>query len=158
MTALSLAGSGLILLASLLLAHSLTAAEKASLVQTEAYLALLRLIRGQIACYSRPFAEICRRIAPQTLAACGLGTAGDSLDGMLRQADLFLPAEAERIVREFAGELGRGYKTEQLAVCDAAIADLDAIAEAARRRLPEKLRLCRVCCVCGGLAVILLLI
>lgn len=158
MTALSLAGSGLVLLSSLLLAHSLVAVERARLAQIEAYLALLRLIRGQIACYSRSFSEICCRIAPEMLAACGFEGTGESLEAMLCRADLLLPDEAERVVRGFAGELGRGYKTEQLAVCDAAITDLDAIAESARRRLPEKLRLCRVCCICGGLAVILLLI
>jgi len=129
---------------------------RAGVVQTEAYAALVRLIRGQIACYSRPFGEISRRIPPPLRQACGLPVEGGTLEAMLGAAKLQLPADAERIVRAFAAELGKSYKAEQLAVCDAAAAELDAIAAALRRHLPEKLRLIRCACICGGLAVIFL--
>lgn len=155
-----LIGAGLILAASLALAHCLAAAARAGVAQTEAYLDLLRRIRRQIACYSRPFGEICRRLEPELLAACGLGETapGASFSAMLDGAALCLPAEAERVVRSFAGELGQGYLAEQLALCDAAVAELDAIAASSCRRLPEQLRLIRCACLCGGLAVILLLL
>lgn len=155
-----LVGAGLILAASLALAHRLKAAARDGVAQTEAYLDLLRRIRRQIACYSRPFGEICRRLEPELLAACGFGEGaqGDSFAAMLDGAALCLPAEAERVVRGFAREFGQGYLAEQLALCDNAVAELDAIAEAARRRLPERLKLIRCACLCGGLAVILLLL
>ena len=158
--AAKLIGAGLILAAALALAHMLAAAERASLAQTEAYHTLLRRVRQQIACYSRPFGEICRRLESDLLAACGLDgrSPGDDLSALLDTAALCLPPDAERVVRAFAEELGRGYLAEQLAVCDTAVAELDSIAAAARRRLPEQLRLIRCACLCGGLAVILLLL
>ena len=151
-------GAAWILLAALLLAHRLGSAERMRVAQAEAYLALLRHIRGQIACYSRSFGEICRRMEPSMLAACGLGAPGDSLACMLREAELCLPPEAERVLRAFAAELGRSYKNEQLAICDSAMLELEAIVTAARQRLPQQLRLIRCACLCGALAVILLLI
>lgn len=155
-----LIGAGLILAAALALAHCLCAAERARFSQTEAYLTLFRQIRRQVACYSRSFGEIFRRIEPDLLAACGLDAAAprDSFAAMLDEAALSLPPDAERTVREFAREFGQGYLAEQLALCDNAVDELDAISAAARRRLPERLRLIRCACLCGGLAVILLLL
>ncbi len=154
---LRLLGGGGILLAALLLSHALCTYSRACLVQTEAYLSLLRLIRGQIACYNRSFAEICHRMDANLFAACGFRERDSSLSAMLGAADLRIEADAEHILVEFAGAFGHGYRTEQLAVCDGAIGALDAVAARLRQRLPEKLRLIRCCCFCGALALILLL-
>lgn len=155
-----LIGAGMILAAALALARSLAGTERARLAQTEAYLTLLRFIRRQIACYGRSLGEICRRLEPALLAACGLGETppGGDFSAMLDEAALCLPPDAERVVRGFAQEFGQGYLAEQLVLCDSTVAELDAIAAAARRRLPERLRLIRCACLCGGLAVILLLL
>ncbi len=155
---LRLVGAVLILAAALVLAHSLAASARASVAQAEAYLALVRQIRRQIACYCRPVVEILRRLEPELLTACGLSAGTDSLASMLDAAVLSLPREGERVVRGLGRELGRGDLAEQLALCDAAAAELESIAVAARCRLPEQLRLIRCACLCGGLAVILLLL
>ncbi|MBQ3127234.1 MAG: hypothetical protein IJC15_09210 [Clostridia bacterium] len=152
-------GAGLILTAALVLAHRLSAAERAGLRRTEAWLELVRQMRRQIACYSRPPGEILRRIDPTLAAACGLDAAsGKGLAEMLERAEQGLLPDAVRVVREVALELGRGYLAEQISLLDAAIGELEEITASGRRRLPERIRLIRCACICGGLAVILLLL
>lgn len=151
-------GAGLIFLAALTLACRLVTAERGCLRRTEAWLELVKQIRRQIACYSRSPAEILRRIDPVLTTACGLELTSDPWPTELAEAArLGLPPDAARAVRELTAELGRGYLAEQIALLDAAIADLERAAESARRRLPERIRLIRCACICGGLALILLL-
>lgn len=154
-----LIGAVLILSAAMVLAHRLAADARRRAAQTEAYLTLVRQIRRQIACYCRPVGEILRRLEPELLAACGVaeGAAG-GFSAMLDGAALCLSQEGERVVRALGRELGRGNLDEQLTLCDAAAAELESMAAAARRRLPEQLRLIRCACLCGGFSVILLLL
>lgn len=156
MGALTLWGGLLLLGAALLLIGGMTAAERRRVAQCRAYLTLLQRIRGQIACYQRPLGEICRALEPELYAACGFGECTDSLASMLEGADLCLPPDAEGVLRRFGAELGQSYKTEQLAACDTAIAELAAVCTGEEERLPHRIRLIRTAVICGALAVVLI--
>lgn len=153
-----LVGAGMILAASLWLSHLLCARERERLRVCTAYLALLRQIGRQIVCFNRPFSEICRLLDADLREACRLPPVGEDLAAMLEAAPPDLPPEAERIVFAFARELGRCYRDEQIAACDAAVAALEAETSAERRRLGERVRLIRCICLCGGLTAVILLI
>ena len=156
MGALTLWGGLLLLGAALLLSHGITAEERRRVAQCRAYLTLLQRIRGQIACYQRPLGDICRTLEPKLYSACGFGVCGDSLVTMLEGADLCLPPGAEELLHRFGAELGQSYKAEQLAACDAAIAELAAICAGEEERLPHRIRLIRTAVVCGALALVLI--
>ncbi len=153
---LTLWGGLLLLGAAFLLIGGMTAGERRRVAQCRAYLTLLQRIRGQIACYQRPFAEIFRTLEPSLSTACGLEGSGDTLAEMLDRADLCLPADARGILYRFAAELGQSYMAEQLAACDSAIAEMAAVCAGEEARMPDRIRLIRTAGVCGALALILI--
>lgn len=157
MNVCKLIGGGLVLAGAFLLSHRLVLQERCKVRQCSAYLTLLRQIRAQIACYSRSFSAICQSIDAQLLRDCGLGLPGDSFAVMLASAALTLPPDAETLLRHFAAELGKSYKEEQIVTCDETIAQLTEICRREEGALRERVRLIRAFCICGGLALILLL-
>ena len=153
-----LIGAAGIFLASLGVSRFFCSVEREKMQCAEAFLELIRQIDRHIVCFNRPFPEIVRLLDPELRVTCRLSPTGENLEVMFDAASPPLPAGCERIVREFAHELGRSYRDEQIAACAAAISALDAETAAERRRLAERIRLIRGICLCGGLAVIILLI
>lgn len=66
--------------------------------------------------------------------------------------------ETRKIMARFCAELGRGYKQEQLALCDATLKGLEAHRSRLAGELPAKQRLGGTLSVCGALALVILLI
>ena len=158
MRVMQLFGAVVIFLASLALSGLLCFREREKLRCSEAYFDLMRYIGRQIVCFNRPFGEIIHSLDPALRAACRLPMAGENFADMFDAASPPLAQNVARIVREFAQELGKSYRDEQLAACDAVISALDDEITIERKRLVERVRLIRCICLCGGLAVIILLI
>ena len=66
--------------------------------------------------------------------------------------------ECERMMRAFATSIGKGYRAEQLALCDYYIGLLESRRRTAAEQLPLKIKRNSAICLCGALAVVILFI
>lgn len=89
--------------------------------QAEALLALVRFVREQIEYYRMPLDAILARCDGEIL--CHFGKGGTLLERF--DATAWQDRALLAIAREFAHELGRGYFSEQLCICQRAEGRLD---------------------------------
>ena len=127
--------------------------------QTEAWLALLHHIRGQVDCFARPISDILSGCELSLLNACGYRgeDVPESLDALLARCAIG-DGETEKIVTDFSREFGKSYREEQIKSCsyscDRLIRRRDALAE----QLPAKRRVNSALWISGALTVVILLI
>ena len=157
--ALCLAGAGA------LLSGWFSRRDTQALRELRAWIALLRQMREQIAVFGRPLDEILRAFRPGQLAACGYGWDQPPQDliellaGCTGAAWLeALEGDARQELDRFAAALGRGYREEQLRLCDSAIGRFAEREREWARVLPDKRRRRLVVCACLGLSVAILLL
>lgn len=153
-------GIGLLLGAFLALAYGFLRRERRCRREMEGLLLLLRTLRGQIDCFSRPWREVVAEFQNDALETCGFLPA-------LREKDFFCALEARgsawdtetaRILSAFASGVGRSYKAEQVALCDWAITELEVAEKRQKEEGPRRARLFASLTVVGGLALLLLVV
>lgn len=129
--------------------------------ETGEFLALLRRIRREIACFARPLPEICRTADLPALRAAGFFDAfdGDLLSTYRRTLPaLSLSPEAARLLDGFFSGAGAPLKTEELAACDRAIAELGELLEREKNDRAVQTRLRSTLILTGGLLFLLLIV
>lgn len=145
---------------ALLLSHTLCEQDRRRWKQVEAFLVLLRTVKNRIDCYGEPIDAILSRCDVTLLSACGYGGGQEAPDfsDFLEGCELCLSADERQILRDFSGELGRGYRAEQVKVCEYYIARLDRVREELERELPKRRKMIRTVCLSASLGAILMLI
>ena len=130
--------------------------------QAEGFLLLLRHIRAGIVCFADPLAEIYHRFENEALEACGFLAAlreGGFLHALHACRDcLYITAEEVRILHAFGSEVGKSNTREQAGACDYAIGELEGALRRHREEAPRRARAARSLAVCGGLALLILLL
>ena len=123
-------------------------------------LLLLRHIRTQISCFSTPLPEIYASFENPALSDAGFLRVlrQDGLAAALGTCEVYLEEGERRMLLFFAEELGNSYRTDQLALCDAYIAELARGCERKKNELPKKSKLYRSLILTGGLAAVILLL
>lgn len=156
-----LLGAFLLSLGGIELARLLAARERERLGVAEAYLELLRYLRGELHAFARPLCEVFLRyenealekngLLPRLRAGCGfaeaVGQTSSPHDPALRE-----------ILTAFGRAVGRGYLAETLATCDVYIERLDDYVRQVREAVPMRIRLRRTVTLTGTALVLLLLI
>ena len=151
--------------------------ERRRLAVLDGYISLLRYIKGQIECYAMPLPDILARADPGMIAAClgvdptafaeaafaeaALAEAAREeitpLPALVRESRLYLEPESERLLTALSGELGAGFRAEQVARCDyyleALVGQRSKLADA----LPARLRVGSTICMCCAVAATILL-
>lgn len=162
MNSVKLAGALLIFATSLYLSAQIGLLAQRRMRQTEAFLALLRYIKAQVACFKTPVAEIYQSFQNRVLEECGflaalrergLGEALDTCEGAL-----FLSEAEFELLHAFADELGRGFQEEQLDSCDYHIGALEAHYAKQKEELPKRCKIYRTLVLTAGIMLIILLI
>lgn len=127
----------------------------------DALIALLRLTKTQIDCFSLPVKDIFSRCEPTLLRRCGWReeTPPDGFDLFCRGADrTLLSEEGERILTDFCDEIGNGYRQDQIRACDYSIglfcAERDRLLSEFPHARERNITLCLA--AAAGLAVMLL--
>ena len=150
----------MLLSSALLLSHTLCEQDRRRWKQVGAFLALLRTVKNRIDCYGEPIDTILSRCDAALLLACGHRAGRDAPDffAFLEGCELCLSEGERQILYEFSGELGRGYRAEQVKVCEYYMARLDRAREALEEELPGRRKMIRTVCLSASLGAILMLI
>lgn len=129
-------------------------------MQTEGFEELVRYLRSEIDAFSMPIPAALGRCPPEILEKCGYRNASACPTSLceLLSATSEESGETRKIMARFCAELGRGYKQEQLVLCDATLDELRAHRSRLACELPAKQRLGGTLSVCGALALVILLI
>ena len=156
------AGSVVILGSAALLCHILIHRDRKRLGQIGAFLTLIRYIKNRIDCYSEPIDTILTRCDASLLSACGqkapmLVDRAD-FSSFLAGCEVWLSESEGQILYDFSGELGRGYRAEQVKVCEYYLARLDRAREELEDELPNRCKLIRTVAFSAALGLILVLI
>ena len=130
--------------------------------QTEGFLLLLRHVRTGIVSFANPIQQIYGSFANEALESCGflaaLRTGGFAHALRACRDGLFLEDEELRTLATFAGEVGKSYSREQAVICDYTIGELEAALRRHREQAPRRARAAGSLAVCGGLALLILLL
>lgn len=128
----------------------------------ECFLQLFRFIETEISCYQTPLADIYARFEGEALDKCGflscLREKGMAEALVLCRASLTLSDEEYALLADFAGELGKSYRDEQLRGCEYYRRLLEKYCDEGRRALPARLKLCRSLSLSGGLLAVIILL
>ncbi len=140
-------------------AHKLNGAATRSQTQTEAFIALIRYVRGQVECFALPIGEILRRCDKEILGACSwhLDVPPQSLEELADGCE-FYDSGVERIFMEFASSFGQSYREDSVRECDYYLDALTERERALMSELPKKKKLNATLCISGALALIILFI
>lgn len=165
-------GSGILLLAGGYLSVFFSRMEKKRLTVLDSYISLLRFIKGQIDCYATPIHHILTLADPSLLSLC-MGQDGEgspqpypiSLDlsdtspllPMIAQSRLYLEPESERLLLNFATELGQTYRAEQVMRCEHYIGALGEERRKLAEASPQRVRMSSILCLCSSLGLVVLL-
>ncbi len=143
---------------SLITARRLNRKAEREATELEAYISLIGHIRLSVECFSLPISEILVRADEDLLHACGY-------DGEMppRELEKIFPASGEggegvRIMKEFSHLFGRGYRDEQLRICDYCTALLEKKRNTLAAELPSRKKLNITLCVAAAAAAVILLI
>ena len=125
----------------------------------DAYISLLRYVRGQIDCYALPIDEIFSHCGQELLVLCGWRDESPPLSF----DELFLMCgardkEVRSVLSEFSADFGRNYREEQLKRCDGCIEYLERSRDRLSSNLRQKKKLNLTLCLAASVALIILLI
>jgi len=151
-------GAILILLCSTTLAIILCANEDKKHKRLCAYIDLLRYIKVQIDCYCATLEEIMRRCDGGLLAECGCTVPVSDFSSLLRESDMCLDEKAVQLLYNFENEIGKGYKSSQIAVCDYYVNELCQLRDKSAAKLPSSKKVCAAVCICVGIMIIIILV
>ncbi len=159
MSALKIVGVLIIAVSGIVGSYTLNCAARRSLEQTEGFIAILRRLRSDIECFSMPLPTFLERCPSELYAKCGYSSDGAprSVAALVDGCSVY-DAESCKTMRAFARSIGRGYREEQLAICDYYTDILEERRQRLCEQLPNKTKRNSAMCLCGALAVVILLI
>ncbi len=139
-----------------------TKMEKKKLRQAEGFLLFLRHVKAQISCYCAPLGEIFAEFANDALEECGflpvLREKGLADAVKKSRSSIYLEEEEINMLTAFASQLGTGYRSEQLEICDYYIGEFENLLNLKREEHPKKSKLGRTVVLTGGLMLIVVLL
>lgn len=162
---IKIVGAVLIMTAGAFLAFALNRRNEEKYDRLVSFIALLRFIRKEIECYSLPVYEILLRCDGEILKGCGCADLAaakirpENAFGDLLSACEGAPHEkVQSKLERFSRELGRGYREEQLRICDYFISSLEELRATAEGESKKQKKLTFTLCLCGAAMVVLLII
>lgn len=152
-------GAAMLAVSGIAGAYLLNASAKRGLEQTEALIAWLRFMRSEIECFAMPLPRALERCPRELYARCGyhLQTPPSGVAEFISACEL-ADAETGRQLERFAEDIGKGYRDEQLTLCDYYLELLEARRQELCGQLPTRKKLNGALCLSGALALVILLI
>ena len=154
------AGAVLMVASAFLTGEVLSVRGRAVTRQISGFLRLFRIIRAGIAYDRAPVGDILSRVDREVAEACsgrGQAVEGVSLSAWVSACDI-LSEGLSSLLKKAEAELGRGYREEQIAVCDRYIEALEAQYRESMNRAREQSGLVGTLLPAIALGAVLLLI
>ena len=150
-------GAFLTVFGGVMLSRTLNRRMLNALRRVEAWTALLRRIKTEIECFSLPIRDILKKTDRELLLACGYAgiSAPDSLSELVSSVRL-ADGVTEELIRRFASEFGRCYRSEQVERCAYYLSLMEDRRKSLLSELPSKKRLNSTLCIAGSLGLLIL--
>ena len=140
-------------------AYLLNRADSAALSQTEGIISWVRHVHSQIECFSMPLHDVLCRCPEDIYRSCGYQ--GEDIPGSMEEllkGCEFCDSETAKHLSRFCSDIGKGYRDEQLVLCDYTVSLLEERRRALSEQLPSRKKRNSALCMSGALAVVILLI
>ena len=160
MLGIKLLGGVMIILSSFFVGRTLCSYERNRLLESEAFLNLIRHIKSEIFCYKTPLPKIISSYTDKSLSSCGFLSSFDISwnDALTSSWDkLHIDGETKELLLAFGKELGGSYKDEQINSCDYYANKLSEKIEKIRVELPQKEKMYRSLAVVTGIFTVIIL-
>lgn len=153
MTILKLLGVALILGAGASAASLAVRFEKRKIAVLAGWADLIRYIRAQVDCYLLPLPQILERADRALYESCFCRQPHPDLTAVYHSSQLYLDAEAKRLLSSFVREFGYGTREELLRRSDYYAGELWRLREKRMDGFPAKSRV--IFAVCTGAAILI---
>lgn len=133
--------------------------DAAKMARIDGFLRLVAFARSEVDCFLTPQGRILERCGSEMLSECGWYSAAPPRDltSLVRQSRQELDGGAYRVLLPFAAAFGRGFREEQLKMCDDCAAELDSIRRELEGDLPRRRRAFLSVVICAAAAAALIL-
>ena len=140
-------------------AYLLNSSAKRALTQAEALISWARYLRSEIECFSMPLPLALSRCPTEIYEKCGYVSDGIPADiGEFIKKCRISDGETFRQLSRFGDDIGKGYRDEQLALCDYFIEAMELRRRQLSEQLPARKKLNSALWLSGALALVILLI
>lgn len=157
---LELIGAGIVIVSALFLSTGLIRDYRINLRELDALYDMISYIRDNIEHLMKPLPDIFRTYTNEYLETCGFLPSVRQTD--LRQAwngqTFAIDGEAYVLVSDFISNIGGGYRTEELRLCEYTLGRLRGIIDKTRNESANKIKLYKTVPMMFALSVILILI
>lgn len=143
-------GCGLILIASLVCAFYYEKRIKEKIARYSELISFISYIKNQIEYFSYPINEIFERYQPCSPFISSI--IENNVDTK------YLTSEEKAQINEFVASLGKGYKKEQIALCEYTISFFNVSLEKTKYEAPNKIKVFRSMSLFVGICSIILLV
>lgn len=157
MTILRIFGAVILSLSGIAAAYALNSTAQRGLSQAEAFISFLRFLRSEIECFSMPLSRAMARCPSDILTECGCEEQIHGLRGFLQCCAVY-DSETVELMLRFCDDVGKGYRDEQLLLCDYYISLLDERRRYLFEALPSRKKRNSALCLAGALALVIVLI
>ena len=158
MSFLKITGALLVACSGFLLSRALNGSERRTLAEIEGFIAFLHFVRTNVDAYSMPLPEILARCPRRIYESCGYShdVAPTTVGELFESCAVSDEFTAQRL-REFANEVGKGYRHEQLALLSRTLDAIEERRRALSNALPSRVRVNAAVCISVSLSVVILL-
>ena len=132
-------------------------AERKRLAVLDAWIELIRLIRGQIDLFLMPLDEILGTADKRIFSVLGVQGSHVDMQALLASSAPYLEKDCHRHLTTLVRELGGSYREEQLRCCDHCLVQIQAAREELGKHLPARLKTKGAMILCAAMGVALLL-
>ncbi len=150
-------GGSAIILSCALTVSCISSAEKKKIEQIEAFISLIKSIRHHIECYSMPIEKILLS-SKDILLRLGVEKDISSFSQIFSECEITCGEDFEKILRAFSISLGKGYREDQVKMCDMALSELEEIRKKLIAAYPAKKKTAAALCFAAGGALLIALL
>ena len=157
MVILRVLGAVIIAISGFGAAYVLNVGVREGITEVQSVISLIRFLRSEIECFSMPVPRALSRCPKEILVGCGYTDSCPPASIYSLTEHLSNGAVQTQLVR-FCEEIGKGYREEQLSLCDYYISVFEEQRRELAQQLPMRKKVNLTLCISSALAVVILLI
>ena len=150
-------GAVIIAISGLGAAYVLNSGVREGLTEAQSVISLVRFLRSEIECFSMPVPRALSRCPKEILVGCGY-TDSRPPESIYSLTEHLSNTAVRAQLARFCEEIGKGYREEQLSLCDYYISVFEEHRKELAQQLPMKRKVNLTLCLSSAIAVVILLI